>query len=66
MFIFLFSLPVILDASSMCHDLNFNLMGDANSRQWDIRVTQFECGDMTAGPSGCLQYLTGATGDFRR
>ena len=39
-------LPVILDASTSCHTVNFNIGGSTTtSRKWDIRVTQYACGD---------------------
>lgn len=34
----------------------------ATSRNWDILVTQYACGDTNAGPDGCLQYFTATTG----
>lgn len=55
---------MILDASDMCHELSFNLAG-STSRNWDIKVTQFTCGQSDiVGPDGCLQYFMGTTGTF--
>ena len=43
---YLYLLTVILDASSSCHTVNFNIGGSTTtSRKWDIRVTQYACGD---------------------
>ena len=37
---------MILDASASCHTVNFNIGGSTTtSRKWDIRVTQYACGD---------------------
>ena len=36
---------VILDADNECHKVNFNIGGSTTtSRKWDIRVTQYACG----------------------
>ena len=60
----IFDFSVILDASDECQSANFNLdPTTTTSRQWDIKVTQYACGDEDkAGPDGCLQYFTGTTG----
>ena len=35
----------------------------STTRQWDIKVTQYACGDDDkGGPPGCLQYYTGTFG----
>jgi len=37
----------------------------APTRNWDIRVTQFGCGNQDeSGPPGCLQWFTAATGNI--
>ena len=34
-------------------------------RSWDIKVTQYGCGNQDlSGLPGCLQYFTGETGDI--
>ena len=39
----------------------------APNRNWDIRVTQFGCGNQDeSGPPGCLQWFTGANGNIMR
>ncbi|XP_059098558.1 uncharacterized protein LOC131892742 [Tigriopus californicus] len=53
---------MIVDVSpGNCNDALFSLRG-AGTRNWDIKVTQYACGDEQAGPDGCLQYFTGLTG----
>lgn len=56
---------MIVDACSDCHTVHFNMGADSStSRQWDIQVTQYACGDWDApgGPPGCLQWYTGLAG----
>ncbi|XP_059089881.1 uncharacterized protein LOC131885754 [Tigriopus californicus] len=55
---------MIVDSSALCHKASFGFSGTAVSRQFDIKVTQFACGDERGGPPGCLQYFTGNTGKF--
>lgn len=59
---------MILDVSNdNCQTANFGIATTATSttRQWDIRVTQYTCGEEdNAGPPGCLQYLTGTYGSI--
>ena len=58
---------MILDASDQCNTALFTLGGTGStSRSWEIKVTQYECGDENGGPDGCLQYFTGNTGTFAR
>ena len=59
---------MILDASADdCQTANFNIGPQtASARQWDIRVTQYTCGqEDVAGPDGCLQYYTGSSGTIQ-
>merc|ERR1712179_548891 len=51
---------MIIDASDACHTLNFNIGGvTTTTRKWDIKVTQYACGDYdSSGWPGCLQYYT--------
>ncbi|TRY61310.1 hypothetical protein TCAL_01452 [Tigriopus californicus] len=51
---------MIVDASEKCHVASFNL--ERTSSTYDIKVTQYLCGDEMAGPDGCLQYFVGNTG----
>eukprot|EP00096_Caligus_rogercresseyi_P004480 TRINITY_DN1875_c0_g1_i1.p1 TRINITY_DN1875_c0_g1~~TRINITY_DN1875_c0_g1_i1.p1 ORF type:complete len:412 (-),score=19.94 TRINITY_DN1875_c0_g1_i1:127-1362(-) len=58
---------MILDASSACNVLNFNIgASSTTSRSWTIKATQFTCGDHDSqgGPPGCLQYYTGSSGNI--
>ena len=44
--------------------ISFNFNSAAStSRQWEIKVTQLECGSMVP-PKGCLQYFMGTQGRF--
>ena len=55
---------VIVDADpdgSGCHKATFSLGGGTTSRQWNLHVRQYACGDYDSGlggPPGCLQYYT--------
>ncbi|XP_059099771.1 uncharacterized protein LOC131893679 isoform X2 [Tigriopus californicus] len=53
---------MIVDAcAESCNEAIFDLAG-SGTRQWNIKVTQYACGDENGGPDGCLQYFTGTTG----
>ena len=53
-----------VDASTQCNLATFQIApSTGTSRQWDITVTQYACGDEDkGGPPGCLQYYTGTFG----
>ncbi|QQP34788.1 Putative LOC100745028, partial [Caligus rogercresseyi] len=54
----------ILDASDQCNTLAFTIGSSTGvTREWSIKVTQYTCGDLDAGPPGCLQYLNSESGD---
>jgi hypothetical protein len=53
---------MIVDASDACSVASFNIGGTTTPREWDIKVTQYACGDLQGGPEGCLQYFTGTSG----
>lgn len=54
---------MIVDASESCNVASFTLSSaSSTTRQWDIKVSQYKCGDTMGGPDGCLQYFTGITG----
>jgi hypothetical protein len=53
---------MIVDASQACSLASFNIGQAGNTRQWDIKVTQYACGDQDGGPPGCLQYFSGTSG----
>jgi len=53
---------MLFEASDACASLALSWTA-ATPRQWDIKISQFECGsDRYAPPPGCTQYFTGATG----
>ena len=56
----------MLDAAQDCHTAAFQIApSTTTTRQWDIKVTQYACGDDdNGGPPGCLQYYTGTTGSI--
>ena len=59
---------MIVDASKDCHRASF-MLDDTSSvtRNWEIRVTQYMCGDEDiAGPAGCLQYYTGTSNTIQK
>jgi len=58
---------MILDSDgTSCSTVNFGIgAGAAVTRQWDIMVTQYKCGEEAGGPSGCLQWHMTATGNIR-
>merc|ERR1719195_1306404 len=51
---------MIVDASTDCAQATFQIGGlTTTSRKWNIRVTQYACGDYDmSGWPGCLQYYT--------
>jgi hypothetical protein len=56
---------MIVDAVDSCHTVSAFVGADATtSREWDITVSQYACGDEDSmgGPPGCLQYHTADTG----
>ena len=52
---------------SSCHSINFFIGGTAFQRNWDIKISQYQCNDYEylGGPPDCLQYHTGATGNIK-
>merc|ERR1711971_697687 len=58
---------MIMDASDSCHKVNFNIGAlTTTTRKWDIRITQYACGDYdSAGPPNCLQYYTATAGNIQ-
>jgi len=59
---------MIVDSDgSSCHNANFVVGGTtATSRSWEIRVTQYACGDTDiSGAPGCLQYYTATAGNIQ-
>jgi len=53
-------------SNSECVDVHYGIGGGTSStRELDIRVSQFTCGDEMGGPPGCLQYHTSTAGKIR-
>merc|ERR1712224_1016440 len=47
----------------VCAKASFTFgVSSTTTRQYDIRITQFECNSESGGPQNCLQYYTGTTG----
>jgi len=56
---------MIIDSDGTeCVSATFVFGGNANTREYNIHITQFESSNSVelAGPAGCLQYRTGITG----
>jgi len=53
-----------VDAKRGCQTASFTIgSGDTPTRAWDIKVTQYGCGDEdNSGPAGCLQWFTETKG----
>jgi len=60
-----------VDADDACNELSFSLGTSAatgttlvSNRQWNIKISQYECGYSNLAPSGCTQWFFGddATG----
>ena len=57
---------MFVPASDSCNQINIDIDTGSTSttRKWQIKVTQYECGNMMAPEQNCLQYHTAATGIF--
>jgi len=51
-------------ASTLCNQINIDIDTGTTTttRKWQIKVTQYECGNMMAPEQDCLQYHTASTG----
>jgi len=49
---------------STCSSVGFTFGGTAVSRQYDIKVLQYDCSNEMGGSAGCLQYFTTDMGTF--
>ena len=65
--VFFFYFLVWVDTGSGCHTVNIRIgSGVSDTRQWRIKVTQYDCGiEEVTGPPGCLQYLTADSGTIQ-
>ena len=59
---------MVIDIGSGCQSATFTLNDDSTiSRAWDIKISQFACGDIdSGGPPGCLQYYKETYGIIQR
>merc|ERR1719323_1603586 len=55
---------MFVPASDGCNQINIDIDTGSTSttRKWQIKVTQYECGNMMAPEQDCLQYHTASTG----
>merc|ERR1711953_1166239 len=54
-----------LDASPSCNTLKIDVdTGTATTRQWQIKVTQYNCESLNIPLESCLQWHTGTSGTF--
>ena len=52
-------------ASDSCVTITLDIdTGTSATRNWQIKVTQYECGNLNAPEEDCLQYLTATTGKY--
>ena len=51
-------------ASDQCNKINIDIDtgSTGTTRQWNIKVAQYECNNLAAPSSDCLQYLTADSG----
>merc|ERR1712072_169268 len=47
-----------------CNTASFTFGGTSVTRQYDIKVLQFDCRNEMGGPAGCLQYFSNDIGTF--
>ena len=55
---------MFVPASDQCNQINIDIDTGSTSttRKWQIKVTQYECGNMMAPEQDCLQYHTASIG----
>merc|ERR1711993_177278 len=55
---------MFVPASPQCNQINIDIDTGTTTttRKWQIKVTQYECGNMMAPEQDCLQYHTASTG----
>ena len=63
-----FLVIIDVDAKRGCQTASFSIgSGDTPTRAWDIKVTQYGCGNEDeSGPAGCLQWFTETEGTISR
>ena len=59
---------MFVPASPQCNQINIDIDTGTTTttRKWQIKVTQYECGNMMAPEQDCLQYHTAASGGQQR
>ena len=52
-------------ASTLCNQINIDIdtLTTSTTRKWQIKVTQYECGNLMAPEQDCLQYHTASSGE---
>merc|ERR1739846_88916 len=53
------------DGANPAATLNINTGGTVLARTWKVLVRTIECDSPAKAPGGCLQYLTGTSGNFQ-
>merc|ERR1712001_4108 len=55
---------MFVPASTQCNEINIDIdtLTTTTTRKWQIKVTQYECGNMMAPEQDCLQYHTASSG----
>merc|ERR1711962_1946764 len=58
---------MFLPASDSCNviDINVDTGVTTTNRKWDIRITQYECGNLMAPEQDCLQFMTAQMGTIQ-
>ena len=47
---------MIVDATDSCHVAAFEIGGSTTTRKWDIKITQYACGDEQGGNIHILRH----------
>jgi len=55
---------MFVPASTQCNQINIDIdtLTTTTTRKWQIKVTQYECGNMMSPEQDCLQYHTSSSG----
>merc|ERR1712241_1495232 len=55
---------MFVPASTQCNQINIDIdtLTTTTTRKWQIKVTQYECGNLMAPEQDCLQYHTASSG----
>merc|ERR1712117_872310 len=53
---------MFVPASTQCNQINIDIDTGTTTRKWQIKVTQYECGNLMAPEQDCLQYHTASSG----